>query len=731
MNRGRNKNHSNVYAGNAAPIPPRRKGRGRYILFKLVFIALFAVILGRLFQLQVIDSSRYQEIAKRQYEMQTELPASRGIVYDRNGNILISNSQNVSYAADPLIIGNKVDQVARRFSAVFGRPASYYAQRIRNGRRFVWLERRVSPDFLEKINAREIEGLIAIQEPKRLYHYDDLAKDVLGVTNIDNTGISGIELQFENKLRGQNGYMIMQRDGKMRAFPSIDYPRVEPVNGHNLVLTIDLSLQSIAEEELKRGIERTGSESGLVVMMNPKTGAVLAMANYPAGSRNRVISDMFEPGSVFKVVTTAAALEHNIRNGNDRIYAEEGEYRIELPGNRYRVIRDTEDYEWLSVREAIAYSSNIVMAKLSDDIGSERMYTMARDFGFGIPTGIELPGEVRGELKRPANWSGTTLNTMSYGYEVGVTPLQITAAYAAIANNGVLMRPYLIERELDQQGRTVNETRPQQIRRVVSQITADTLVSYFEDVVLEGTARNAAVNGVRIAGKTGTARKYVDGRYSSSDYTASFVGMFPVDDPEIICLVMMDNPRHGYYASQTSVPVFRNIAERIVTTGLMRVPSPGQEKFAEIQRHIQKTSAAQKIEDYTKPRVPDVRHYPASVAKQILDRNGYLSKVEGDGIILAQEPAAGSRVDKSTSIQLIAVKEKGEEDDGTVVVPDLRGLAVRSALNRSLAEGLSIDISGSGVVIQQTIAPGQRVPPGTIIRVQCRPRTSATQIAGY
>lgn len=730
MKRGKKHKHKKAFQGDIKYRPPKKLSRGRFIVLKLVFLTLFIVVLGRLFQLQVLDSTEYREIAKRQYESQTELPASRGVVYDRNGHILISNTQFVSFAADPLILGNNADKAARTLASHFERSPSYYAQRIREGNRFVWLERRVSPDYLEKINVKEIDGLLAIQEPKRLYHYGDLAKDMLGVTNIDNTGISGIELEFDENLRGKNGFIIMQRDGKRRTFPSIDYPRVEPVNGNNLVLTIDLSLQAIAEEELKRGIEQNDAESGLVVMMNPKTGAVLAMANYPSGKRNRVISDMFEPGSVFKIVTTAAALDNNVRKGDDTFYAEDGEYRVELPRNRVRIIRDTEEYEWLTMREAIQYSSNIVMAKLSDEIGSERMYTMARDFGFGIPTGIELPGEVRGDLKRPVNWSGTTLNTMAYGYEVGVTPLQVASAYAAVANKGNLMRPYIVERELDARGRVLNETRPQQIRRVVSSVTADTLVSFFEDVVRDGTGQNARVSGVRIAGKTGTARKYVDGRYSSSDYTASFVGFFPVEDPEIVCLVMMDNPRRGYYASTTSVPVFRNIAERIVSTGLMRVPAPEEEKFKEMQRYIQKTSAAHKIEEFSKPRVPDVQNYPASVARKILDRYGYRSEIKGNGIIIEQQPAAGSRAGKTTTIQLVAKNDTGEEEE-TVVVPDLRGLAIRSALNRSIVEGLSLDISGSGVVVQQSVPPGERVQPGTIIRVQCRPRSDGTHLAGH
>ncbi len=711
--------------GKVKYVSPRKAGRGRFIFVKLVFVVLFAIILTRLFKIQVLDGSEYSEMAKRQYEIQKELNASRGVVFDRNGNILISNTEFVSFAADPFILGNNIDKVARNFSTVFGKSAAHYLQRIRGGRNFVWLERRVSPDYLQQINL-DVDGLIVSPEPKRLYHYGDLAREVLGVTNIDNVGISGIELQFDKRLRGENGYVVMQRDGRMRSFPTVDYPRIEAINGNNLVLTIDLSLQAIAKEELKRGIERNDAESGLVVMMNTKTGAILAMANYPPGGRNRIITDMFEPGSVFKIVTAASAIEHNLRAGSDTIYAEGGKYT----GAGGRIIRDSEEHEWLSVREAMMYSSNIVMAKLSDEIGSDRLYKMSRDFGFGVPTGIELPGEVRGNLKRPVRWSGTTLHTMAFGYEVAVTPLQMAAAYAAIANRGVLMRPYLVARELDTRGKTLFEAKPQQIRRVVSAATADTLASFFEDVVRGGTGRNARINGVRIAGKTGTARKYVDGEYSSSEYTASFVGFFPVEDPEIVCLVMMDNPRRGgYYASATSVPVFRNIAERIITTGLLRVPPPAPEDFEEMQRYIYKTSASQKIKDYSKPRVPDVRHYPVAVARHILDRNGYRVTVEGDGIVVDQHPPAGSREVRSTSIKLIASNKKSDDEE-TIVVPDLRGLSVRSALNRLLVEGLSLDITGSGVVVQQSITPGERVQPGTIVRVQCRPKTAAAQIAG-
>ncbi len=726
----RKKNIAPVQSGFPDRKPAHRRGRVRFAIVKLLFSAVFMVILARLFQIQVLDSADYREIARKQYEAQTELPASRGLVYDRNGGILISNTQFVSFAADPLILGKQTHEVARLFSAAFGKPASYYHQRMRTGRRFVWLERRVSPDYMQRIDTGKYRGLIVMNEPKRLYHYGSLADDLLGNTNIDNAGIAGIELQFNDRLKGRNGYVVLQRDGLMRTFPSVDYPRVEPLNGNNLVLTLDLRLQSIAEEELRRGIERNNAESGLVVIMDPKTGAVLAMANRSDDDRNRVITDMFEPGSVFKIVTAAAALEYNLRRGSDSFFAEQGEYRVQLPGRRVRTIRDSEKYEWLTFRDAMKYSSNIVMAKISDEIGGERFYKMARDFGFGIPTGIELPGEVRGDLKKPVHWSGTTLNTMAYGYEVGATPLQIAAAYGAVANGGRLMKPYIVQQELDNLGRVVREARAQEIRRIVGAATADTLVSFFEDVVTGGTGRNAGLANVRIAGKTGTARKHVDGKYASGDYTASFVGFFPVEDPGMVILVMMDNPRTGgYYASGTSAPIFKQIAERIISTGLLRIPPPRGVPADDI--NIRQNAGRIQTVGYAAAndgaRIPDVRNIPADAARIILERSGYGVELHDKGIVGDVQPAVGSYAPKGTTVIIRTIRI--DEEEPTVVVPDYRKLTVRGALNRAVAEGLSVEVTGTGIVADQHPRAGQRVSRGSVVRLSCTPLNSGIRMA--
>ena len=271
-------------------------------------------------------------------------------------------------------------------------------------------------------------------------------------------GLDGLELAYDDILRGEDGYVVMQVDGLGHLRPSVDFPRVDPVHGYDLILTLDIDYQSIAEEELRKGVERTKAVGGLVVMLDPRTGEVLAMVNTRsldpsddrAGSppKNRIITDMFEPGSVFKVVTASAALEREAVTLDQTFDAEGGRYLVHLPGGRTRLITDAHPYGIVTFREAIEVSSNIVFAKVSDLIGVEAMYTTARKFGFGTKTGIELPGEVSGQLKKPTEWSGTTLNTMAYGYEVGVTPMQIACAYGAIANGGVLMRPFLVRRVL-------------------------------------------------------------------------------------------------------------------------------------------------------------------------------------------------------------------------------------------------------------------------------------------
>ena len=709
------------------------KGRGRFITLKLGFAVFFVVIAGRLTQVQFLQSSKYQSIARKQYELTVVQPAVRGNIYDRNNNVLASNSMFVSFAADPKVVGENADEIARQFAAAFGKSQSYYMAKLRSTtssgslKRFVWLERHVRPEVGKRIEAQKLTGVVPVDEPKRLYHYDAVAGTLIGFTDVDNKGISGIEVEFDEYLKGKDGSVIMQRDGLGRARPSVDYPRIEPRNGHNLILTIDLAYQSIVEEELKRGVEKSKASAGLAAMLNPKTGEILALANVPGinpndlgsydinAARNRIVTDVFEPGSVFKVVTASAAYENGLVTPEKKFYAEHGTYFATVSSRaKPQKITDTHPYEWLTFQEAIELSSNIVMAKVGPTIGPERLYRQARNFGFGIPTGIDLPGEVRGRLKKPNEWSGTTLQTMAYGYEVSVTPLQIAMAYAAVANKGVLMKPYVVSAVQDRDGEVLFEQRPQIIRKVISEQTAALLIQAFEGVVERGTAKESHIQGVRIAGKTGTSKKVIDGHYGVGSYTGSFVGFFPIEDPQVVCLVMMDNPQGGsYYGGSVSAPVFRAIADRIINTSGRFTKAP-QPKDQQPRNGIT---------------VPDVRTLQHNIASRLLESHGLKCQSVGTGdIVVRQVPEPGKHLEKDDVVQIVLNETGSDASGGSPVVPDLRGMSLRRAINRLVVDDFDIQVRGSGVVVSQVPPAGQKIQAGATIHLTCEPRPIVTAV---
>ena len=695
---------------------------------KLAFALFFVLITGRLLQIQILEAPTYQAIARKQYERPFMLPSVRGNIYDRNNNVLASNSMFVSFAADPKVVGDNADDVAEQFSVAFNKPRAFYLaklQGLRNSgapKRFVWLERRVRPEIAKRVESFKLVGVVAIDEPKRLYHYDDVAGTLIGFTDVDNNGISGLELGYDAYLRGKNGSVVMQRDGLGRARPSVDYPRVEPCDGHNLILTIDLAYQSIVEEELKRGVARNRADAGLAVMLNQKTGEILALANVPGlnpndltsydvnAARNRVVTDMFEPGSVFKVVTASAAYENGLVTPEKKFYAEHGSYVVTVSSKgKTRTIADTHPYDWISFQEAIELSSNIVMAKVSPSIGVERLYREARNFGFGVPSGVDLPGEVRGILRKPNEWSGTTLQTMAYGYEVAVTPIQIVCAYAAVANKGVLMKPFIVSRVQDNSGDVIAEQQPQVIRKVILEQTAALLAQAFEGVVERGTAKESHIEGLRIAGKTGTSKKVIGGHYGTGSYTGSFVGFFPIENPQVVCLVMIDNPRGGnYYGGSTSAPIFRAIAERIINTTGRFTKTPQPKDQAQLKNGIS---------------VPDVRTLQVSIASRLLESHGLKSQTVGTGdVVVRQVPEPGKRLEKDDVVQLVLNETGADQQNGIVAVPDVRGMSLRRAINRLVVDDFDIQLRGSGVVVNQAPAAGQKTQAGATIHLVCEPR---------
>ena len=692
----------------------------RVLVVKAALLLFFVCVTLRLVQIQVIDSAVYKDRARRQYEKPQEIPAQRGTIYDRAGHPLVTNARFISFGADPAMVGEKSGDIASRFAAVFNRQRGFYMEKFSGGsRHFVWLERGVNPAAEGRIRSADLPGIITIPAPMRLYPYGRVAGQLLGFTGVDNNGLSGLELELDSLLRGVNGHLILQRDGLNRQHQSVDYPRIEPVDGDAANLTIDIEYQAIAEEELKRGIERNRAESGLVAMMDPATGEILAMANYPqmdpadpsgtdpVSGRNRVVTDMFEPGSVFKVVTAAAALESKKVDLQRKFDAEQGSYTVRLPnGKKRNTITDTHKHGIITFQEAMEVSSNIVMAKVSDIVGADGLFTMARAFGFGTATGIELPGEVRGELKHPTQWSGTTLNSMAYGYEVGVTPLQILCAYAAVANHGTLMKPFVVRSVMAPDNTVLAERRPETIRRVISRATAFTLTQMFRGVVERGTGLTARIPGVAVAGKTGTARRVIDGKYSQGDYTASFAGYFPAQDPAVVCLVMIENPRdRGYTGSLAAAPVFRAIAERIyATSGRFRA------------RPAEVTARG------TPGPVPDVTTLTLDAARGLLLAGGFEPEVRGGGTIVArQSPLPGTRAPRRTPV-VLTMTESAPQGGGLVAMPDVRGQAIRLALTRLALLHLDVAVRGSGIVVAQDPEPRAQVRGGAHVLIRCEPR---------
>ena len=700
----------------------RQRWRKRFFFVKLIFFALFVIIIAKLVQYQIIEGGKFQALARKQYEQKFILPAMRGNIYDRNGNVLVSNTVLVSFAADPKIIGDNAETIAEAFEHILGKSRSTYLSKLNESqeKRFVWLERRVSADVAQRITAAKLAGVVAINESKRLYHYDELASALIGFTDIDNNGIAGLEYEYNDDMKGTDGSVMMQRDGLGRVRPSADYPRREPVNGSALILTMDLTYQSIVDDELKRGVDANKADGGLAVMLNPKTGEILALSVYPnvnpndaghfntALARNRAVTDVFEPGSVFKIVTASAAYENHIVTPDQMFNAEHGEMKIALNGKKFRIISDSHEYDRLTFQQAIELSSNIVCAKVGKLIGAEKFYREARDLGFGITSGVDLPGEVRGILRKPNEWSGTSLQTMAYGYEVGVTPLQIACAYAAVANQGVLLKPYAVAQVKNANGTVVQEKKPEPIRKVLSQSTVDMLTQAFEGVVERGTGKEVRTQGVRIGGKTGTSRKWSEGKYVENNYTASFVGFFPLDNPQAVLLVMMDNPRtRGYYGGITSGPIFRAIAERVIATSY-------KYSSALVSRTEQESTTRV---------VPDVRMLQPSVAEKMLTGCGLQCRIFGKGAIVARQvPEPGKKVEKGESISLVLNEDASPLKDGSIIVPDVRGMSVRRAMNRLVIDDFDVKLQGSGVVVSQSPAPGQIASAGSNIILVCAPR---------
>jgi cell division protein FtsI/penicillin-binding protein 2 len=703
----------------------------------VIFLSLFLVfvlILVKLINVQLLDAEKYKLAARKQYENKVILPPFRGLVFDRNMNVLVSNSFELSFAADPNMIIN-ADSAANLFSEVFGKNREEYFQKLTApNTSFIYLEKSISADKVHGLDTLDMPGIIVLKEPKRVYNYGSLASQVIGFTNAENKGQTGIELSMDKVLSGKEGYVIMQRDGKGNTRPSLEFPRKDAENGNNIILTIDVNIQRFAEEELAAGVKEFGADGGKALVLSVKTGEIIAMCSYPTfdpnkisvqdtvGMKNAVISDIFEPGSTFKLVSAAASLEENIENKNSIIQTESIN---EVKGIG---ITDVHSSKSMTFQQVLEQSSNVGFGKIALKIGPERFYKYARDFGFGIYSGVELPGENKGLLKRPIDFSSFSLPYMSIGYEVLVNTMQISNSYAAIANRGLMMKPFIVKKEVTAGGEIVYENKPSQLRQVISEATARNLTELLTGVVERGTGADAKVEGVTVAGKTGTAQRLVDGKYSNNSHNGSFVGFFPAEDPQVLITVILNNPKSGeFYGGKVAAPIFKRIAEKII--GFTGKGSEELSRFANVSFNPLNEEVNQDKSEI-KATIPNLLNLKLETAKEILIESGFEFEIQNESgssesgsttIIASQYPLPNTQFEKTEKVKVNLITANIDSSvERHLVVPDVRGMSIRKGMNKLLAAGFMIDIDGSGMIAEQTPAPGTKQLPGSKILISCR-----------
>lgn len=528
------------------------------------------VLIARLLFIQFFKSSYLKELAQRQHKVGIDIEPRRGGIYDRARRSLAVNIPMDSLYAVPNRIKDK-DQLIAKLSPILGLSKNYLRDRIYRDKSFVWLSRKLSPVLVGQIKQLGSRQLGFIKESRRSYPNTYLASHVIGFAGLDNSGLEGVEVQYNDYLKGTPGLAMFLRDArgnKLDIWEEVLFPK----DGYDLVLTIDEVIQYIAERELDKAFRLNSAKQAGIIVINPHTGEILALANRPNFDlnyaskvkadlrRNRAITDIFEPGSSFKIVATAAALEEGIVSEDDTFFCENGKYKI---GNH--ILHDHHPHGTLTFNEVIEQSSNIGIAKVAQALGPEVLYRYIKLFGFGAKLGIDLPGEISGMIKKPRQWSKTSIGIIPMGHEVGVTLLQMASAISVIANGGLLMRPYILKEVRDKYDQEIKKFPAVLIRKVISSDTANRVKEILVGVVERGTGHRAAIPGYKVAGKTGTAQKIgPDGKYSHKKFMAVFVGFAPADDPAIAIVVIVDEPSPIHFGGVVCAPVFSKVAADVL-----------------------------------------------------------------------------------------------------------------------------------------------------------------------
>jgi cell division protein FtsI (penicillin-binding protein 3) len=648
---------------------------------------------ARLVYLQVSQHNSLSNRARQQQQNALDTTPQRGELLDRHGRELARSVPTVSLFIDPdELKADELECTAQQLSVSLGVDQfelfrELQAAQIEN-KRFLWIARRLDPEQANRILALKLPGLHGRTEPKRYYPNASLAAHILGYVGLDGAGLGGVEQVYNAKISGEPGQLFLERDATGQPYESFE---IASKPGHTVVLTIDQSIQYHAERVLQAAVEKSRAKSGTAIVLDPRSGELLALANAPSFDPNNVaastaearsnwaLQNIYEPGSTFKIVAFSAALDRKLAKPEDRIDCQMG--AITVAG---RLIRDHSPFGSLTLIEALAKSSNVGAIKLGMRVGDESMYDYITRYGFGSRTGIELPGETGGILRKVDRWQPSSIGSIAIGQEIGVTPVQMASAFGAVANDGVRIAPHIIREVRNAAGAVVYKSEPEQ-RRVVNSETAVTLRGMLEGVTLRGTAKQAQLDGYSAAGKTGTAQK-IDPRtkaYSSTKFVGSFVGFAPVNNPQVVIIVVIDEPKGAYHGGDVAAPVFREIAEQVLP-------------ILSVMPDIETKSAPELIARADSTAVDDnAREKRLRVER---DRKATLPTVDNNG-------ARGGEV-----VYAVATSN-------AILMPDLRGRSVRDVARTCAQLGLQIEARGEGRVLKQNPAPGVEVSTGQVVYV--------------
>lgn len=721
----------------------------RLYLLAAMLVFWCVAICARLVYLQIFCYGSFVKQAEHQQQRAIPLAAKRGVIYDRAGRELAMSVMVDSAFAVPTEVKDLPTAISL-ISRITGEDAHVVLADCRAHKTFCWVARKADDETIERIKSLNLQGIHFQKEPKRFYPARELAAQVLGSVGMEDTGQSGIEHEFEEELSGRPGKMFISVDARRQWFSDIE---TQPEPGENIVLTIDKNIQYIAEKELDQAMHDTQAIAGTVIVENPRTGEILALANRPtfnpnrrkqitpAALTNRAVSDIYEPGSTFKLVTISAALDEKLTNPDEIFDCQMG--AIVYNGMR---IRDSKPHGLLPVWGVLAESSDVGAIKIALRLGDERFYKYIRAYGFGQQTGIELPGETRGMTKPPSRWSKVSIAAISMGQEIGISPIQLAGLISTFANDGVWVAPRIVAGTArPNAGLQTVAFHPGPSHRVISSFTAAEMRAMMQKVVLEGTGRKAILEGYSAAGKTGTAQEVdpVTGAYSKTKYVGSFAGFAPVNNPEVVVAVILDSAVGLHQGGQVSAPVFHRIAQQVLE--YLHVPhdlplSPRHQSLLAQSKlkdndleegtpdHPGEPLEVADAADPAAPKSSDVAHAPlpanAEPGTKVVQAamretlpNKASSVAPNQARVAEPPPPKAPPEPKLPSAGTVVL----DVEQGGIEVPSFSGKTVRKALEAAQDAGLELEVVGSGVAHQQTPAAGTRVPQGSSVTVHFGP----------